>query len=230
MSTIRFALHKGKKTTDLDVVYDELYAIGYAGRNIEKTMEHIKELEERFGVPAPKKIPTIFQMSNMLLTQDKGIHFIGNDTCGEVEYVIITQGEKVYIGLGSDHTDRKLEGESVPKAKQVCPKPIAIDVWDYEDVKDHWDEIKLISYQTIDGAESVYQDGKISDILPVETILDELHKRAGKVQHAVIFSGTVQVKDGFKFGKNFRCEMIDPVLNRTLSFAYDVEVISEEER
>ena len=230
MATIRFQLEKDGVVKDLDVVYDALYAIGYAGRNMAKTMEHIQELKERFGVPAPKKIPTIFQMSTMLLTKDLDIDFIGHDSCGEVEYVIITQDEKVYIGIGSDHTDRKLEGSDVPKAKQVCPKPIGWKVWDYEDLKDHWDEILLKSYQTVDGKESVYQDGGLKDILPADVILDELHKRVGPVSHSIIYSGTVPVKDGFVFGSAFRGEMIDPVLHRQLTFQYGVHEISEEER
>lgn len=230
MSTVRFQLVKNGELKDLDIVYDELFAIGYSGRNTAKTMEHIQELKERFGVPAPKMIPTIFQMSNMLLTKDLDIHFVGHDTCGEVEYVIVTQGDKIYIGLGSDHTDRKLEGESVPKAKQVCPKPICGLVWDYEDVKDHWDQILLHSYQVVDGKEDLYQDGGLKDILPVDTILGELHKRVGAVERSVIFSGTVPVKNGFVFGTQFRGEMVDPVLNRTLSFQYSVHEIGEEER
>ena len=144
-SKITFTLHADGKSTEKTIVYNQLLAIGYAGRNIAKTMEHIKELEEQLGVPAPKKIPTIFQMSNMLLTQDPDIDFVGNNTCGEVEYIIITQGDEIYIGLGSDHTDRKLESASVPKAKQVCPKPIGRDIWKYSDLKDHWDSRSPIS-------------------------------------------------------------------------------------
>lgn len=100
-SKITFTLHADGKSTEKTIVYNQLLAIGYAGRNIAKTMEHIKELEEQLGVPAPKKIPTIFQMSNMLLTQDPDIDFVGGDTCGEVEYIIITDGDEIYIGLGS---------------------------------------------------------------------------------------------------------------------------------
>jgi len=230
MSMVRFQLEKGGKVSDLDIVYDDLYAIGYAGRNMAKTLEHIQELKKRFGVPAPKLIPTIFQMSNMLLTHDLDIHFVSHDTCGEVEYVIITQGEKVYIGIGSDHTDRKLGGESVPKAKQVCPKPIGGVVWDYDDVKDHWDDIKLNSYQVVDGKETLYQEGGVKDILPVERILEEMHKRVEAIPRSIIFSGTVPVKSGFVFGTHFRGEMIDPILNRKLTCQYSVHEISEEER
>ena len=197
---------------------------------IEGIRASIKELEEQRGVPAPKKIPTIFQMSNMLLTQDPDIDFVGNNTCGEVEYIIITQGDEIYIGLGSDHTDRKLESASVPKAKQVCPKPIGHDVWKYDDLKDHWDSIKLNSYQTVDGKEIPYQQGTLADILPVEHLLKELRERIGDVSHCVIYSGTVPVLNGFQYGENFRCEMIDETLNRSLSMNYNIHVITEEER
>ena len=44
------------------------------------------------------------------------------------------------------------------------------------------------------------------------------------------FSGTVPVKDGFRFGSKFRYEMEDKKLNRKLSSEYEVDVISEEER
>lgn len=230
MSTMTFKLHKNGTVTDLPIQYDGLYAIGYAGRNLEKTMEHIKELEEQLGVPAPKKIPTIFQMSNQNLTQDEDLFFVGADSCGEVEYIIITQGEKLYIGLGSDHTDRKLEAASVPKAKQVAVKPIAYDVWEYEDVKDHWDGIILRSYQMVNGEEIPYQDGTLADILPVEFLLNELNERIGDVSHAVIFSGTVPLMNGFKYGDTFRFEMIDTVLDRKIEHKYNVQVITEEER
>lgn len=225
-----FTLHKNGEASELPVEFDQLFAIGYAGRNLEKTMEHIRELEEHLGVPAPKKIPTIFQMSNQILTQDHDLYFVGENTCGEVEYVIITQGDKLYIGIGSDHTDRRLESASVPKAKQVALKPIGRDVWDYEDLKEHWDGIRLRSYQTVDGKELAYQDGSLADILPVDFLLNELRNRIGDVSHSVIFSGTVPVLDGFKYGDNFRCEMVDGVLDRKLTLDYNIKVITEEER
>lgn len=166
MSKINFTLEKANGSEALELNYERVFAIGYAGRNMEKTMEHIKELEEQLGVPAPKRIPTIFQCGNYTLTQEKDLHFVGEKTCGEVEYVIIIKDGKRYIGVGSDHTDRALESASVPKSKQACAKPIAVQVWDYEDMKDHWDGIKLRSYQTVDGKEIAYQDGTLADILP----------------------------------------------------------------
>ncbi|WP_372999296.1 DUF2848 family protein [Lutispora sp.] len=230
MKTINFKLQRMSGEEDLALSYDELLVIGYAGRNMEKTMEHIKELEEQLGVPAPKKIPTIFECSHELLTQEKDIKFVGSKTSGEVEYVIVLYNDNIYIGLGSDHTDRELESVSVPKAKQVCPKPISKELWDYNDLKDHWDSIKLISYQTINGVEEVYQDGTLADILPVEKILEELKERVGDIKNSIIYSGTVPLLKGFAYGDNFRCMMVDEVLNRTIALDYNVQVISEEER
>lgn len=230
MNSMMFTLHKNGEAKEVQIDFDQLLAIGYAGRNIEKTMEHIRELEEQLGVPAPQKVPTIFQMSNQLLTQDHDLFFVGENTCGEVEYIIITQGENIYIGIGSDHTDRKLESLNVPKAKQVALKPIGHDIWDYADVKDHWDDIKIRSYQTIDGKEVLYQDGTLADILPVDFMMNELKNRIGSVKNSVIFSGTVPVADGFKYGENFRCEIEDEVLKRKLTLDYDIKVITEEER
>ena len=224
MNSMNFVLKKLSGEENVNIDFDQLLVIGFAGRNIEKTMEHIRELEEQLGVPAPKQIPTIFECSL------EDIKFVGNKTSGEVEYIIVKSGEKIYIGLGSDHTDRELESVSIPKAKQVSPKPIAGELWDYEEVKDHWDQIRLVSYQTINGEEVKYQDGTLSDILPVEKILSVLTERIGNIDNSIIYSGTVPVLDGFKYGDNFRSLMIDEALNRSIEFNYNVNVISEEER
>lgn len=230
MSRMMFTVVKGAGETPLELEYERVFAIGYAGRNMEKTMEHIRELERELGVPAPKKIPTIFQCGNYVLTQERDLHFVGEKTCGEVEYVIVLRQGKIYIGLGSDHTDRELEAASVPKAKQICAKPICSRLWDYDEIKDHWDGIKLRSWQTVDGEETVYQDGSLADILPVDVILKELDERVGNIDNCVIYSGTVPVSNGFRFGSKFRYEMEDEVLGRRLSADYNVNVISEEER
>ncbi len=230
MSYMTFTLQASGKEVPLTLEYERVFAIGYAGRNIEKTMEHIKELERDLGVPAPKKIPTIFQCGNYVLTQEKDLAFLGKKTCGEVEYVIVIKDGKIYIGLGSDHTDRELEAQSVPKAKQICAKPICPVLWDYEELKDHWDDVSLNSWQTVDGRELPYQKGTLADILPVDTILGELNSRVGNINNCVIFSGTVPVLDGFHYGSNFRYEMVDEVLGRKLASDYNVIAISEEER
>lgn len=230
MSRMNFTLQTQAGEQRFELEYERVFAIGYAGRNLEKTMEHIRELERDLGVPAPKKIPTIFQCGNYLLTQEKDLVFVGEKSCGEVEYVIVVKNGKLYIGLGSDHTDRELEAASVPKAKQICAKPICPVLWEYEEIRDHWDQILLRSWQTLGGTETAYQEGSLADILPPDVILKELNERVGEIDNCVIFSGTVPVLNGFHYGTNFRYEMEDPVLGRKLCYDYDVIAISEEER
>ncbi len=229
MSHMKFCLETRESVTEIELNYERVFAIGYAGRNLEKTMEHIRELERDLGVPAPKKIPTIFQCGNYVLTQEEQLVFVGEKTCGEVEYVIILKDGKIYIGLGSDHTDRELEADNVPKAKQCCAKPICNKIWDYEELKDHWDDIVLQSWQVVDGCEVLYQEGSLKDILSVEDILKELNERVGDIDNCVIFSGTVPVKNGFCYGTEFRYEMHDIALNRKLESRYYVNAISDKE-
>lgn len=230
MSRMSFELITKNGRVPLRLEYERVFVIGYSGRNMEKTMEHIKELEKNLGVPAPRRIPTIFQCGNYMLSQEKELTFVGEKSCGEVEYVIVLKDGKIYIGVGSDHTDRDLEAASVPKAKQICAKPICPELWDYEEMKDHWDSIQLRSWQTLNGQEVPYQEGTLADILPVDRLLSELNERVGGIDNCVIFSGTVPVLDGFHYGTNFRYEMVDSQLGRTLGSNYDVIVISEEER
>jgi len=230
MNKMNFTLQAktGDKLITLD--YQNLFAIGYAGRNMEKTMAHIKELEEELGVAPPKKIPTIFQCANLLLTQDKTMHMVGNYTSGEVEYVVLLDGSKVYIGVGSDHTDRALEKVSVLKSKQVCPKPIGPVLWDYDEIKDHFDQIIIQSWQVINGQKVLYQDGKLSDIMPLEKTLPELKSRVGDIGNAVVFSGTVPLKEGFKYGQTFIGQLKDEILGRAITCEYNILSVTEEER
>lgn len=230
MGIINFNLIRLSGEKKIKADFDELLIIGYAGRNMGKTLEHIKELEKELGVIPPKRIPTIFHCSDSLLTQKENLQFVGKKTAGEVEYVIVLIDGKIYIGIGSDHTDRELESASVLKSKQVCAKPIGIDLWDYDEVKDHWDEIKLVSTQIIDGEEILYQEGTLADILTPERILEELLQRVGNIKNSVIYSGTVPLLNGFKYGQVFKGEMIDAKLKRKLTFKYNILELGEEEK
>lgn len=204
---------------------ERLIVIGFAGKDIEKTMEHIHELEAE-GIKCPKAVPVVYQCSRELLTTDDTIEVIDDKTSGEVEYLILVRDGKYYIGIGSDHTDRKLEAVSIHKSKQVCLKPYAEDFWAYDEIKDHFDEIKLVSSQIIGGKEVTYQSGVTSDLLPLEHILAKVEKEIN-TNNSLIYTGTVPLKDGFKFGQTFSCKLIDEKLNREIALSYNISVIPE---
>lgn len=226
MKSLSFILND--KQIDFD--FDKVYVIGYAGRDMEKTQEHIDELERELGVAPPKKIPTIFEVSKEIVTQDSDLNFVGEQTSGEAEYVILIKNGKTYITIGSDHTDRGLESVSIFKSKQVCLKPIANTIWDYDEVKDHWDSIRLISNQIVNGKEVKYQNDTLASILPVEKILEELRERVGDIDNSIIYSGTVPLIGGFEYGNKFISKIVDEKLGRTINLNYEVNVILEEER
>lgn len=226
LKTLSFTLND--KNIDFD--FDKVFVIGYAGRDIEKTQEHIDELERELGVAPPKKIPTIFEVSKEIVTQDSKLKFVGEKTSGEAEYVILLKNGKKYITIGSDHTDRELESVSIFKSKQVCLKPIADIIWDYDEIKNHWDSIRLISNQIIDGKEIKYQNDTLASILPVEKILEELKERVGDIDNSIIYSGTVPLIGDFEYGDKFLSRIVDEELGRSINLNYDVNVILEEER
>ncbi|NME36679.1 DUF2848 family protein [Fusobacterium sp. FSA-380-WT-3A] len=223
---MKFNLVTKNGNEGFELIPEHVYVVGYSGSNKEKIYAHIKELEEELNVAPPKKIPTIFEVSKEILTQDKDLYFIGEKTSGECEFVIIMKDSKIYIGLGSDHSDRELEAISVPKAKQICLKPISIDIWDYEEIKNHFPKIKLSAKSDFED----YQIGTLADIISVEEILSELNKSLGHVDNCVIYSGTVPLVNGYKYGKNFSLELNDEILGRKIAFDYNINVVPDEAR
>ncbi len=213
------------KITEESIDLKALIVVGFAGKDIEKTMEHIKELEAE-GIKCPREVPVPYQCSKDLLTTKDTIEVISNDTSGEVEYLVLVYKGHYYIGIGSDHTDRKLEATSIHKSKQVCSKPYATTFWDYDDIKDHFDQIKLQSTQVLNGKTIDYQSGFTSDLLPLQTIVDKVNAEV-VADPILIYTGTVPLNDGFKYGEKFSCALVDPVLNRQLSLSYSISVINE---
>lgn len=222
---MKYNLVTKQGTTEEEIKLDKLLVIGFAGKDVEKTMEHIRELEAE-GIKCPKSVPVVYQCSKALLTTDNNIDVIADKTSGEVEYLILVRDGKYYIGIGSDHTDRKLEAASIHKSKQVCLKPYAKDFWMYDEIKDHFDEIKLVSSQIIDGKEVEYQSGFTNDLLPLDRIIAEVEKETS-TNNSLIYTGTVPLKEGFKFGDKFICKLIDEKLKKELVLTYNITVIQE---
>ena len=89
---------------------DELVIAGWTGRDVVALNHHIDELKA-IGVPPPSSVPLYYRAAAQLLTQADTIDVLGEDTSGEVEPVLIGTPERLWVTLGSDHTDRKAEIE-----------------------------------------------------------------------------------------------------------------------
>ncbi|MDX1607313.1 MAG: DUF2848 family protein, partial [Candidatus Competibacterales bacterium] len=97
---------------------------GWTGRDRAAVERHIEELAA-LGVPPPSTVPLYYRIAAGLFTTDGRIQVVGDHSSGEAEPVLLDDGDRLWLGLGSDHTDRDLETHSVALAKQVCAKPLA---------------------------------------------------------------------------------------------------------
>ena len=98
---------------------DELVIAGWTGRDVEALNHHIEELKA-IGVQPPSKVPLYYRVAASLLTQTETVQVLGDDTSGEVEPVLVGTPDRLWVTVGADHTDRKLESYGVAASKQVC--------------------------------------------------------------------------------------------------------------
>ena len=221
--TARFTLQGGGA---LDFSPARVIIAGYTGRNQEETRAHIRELE-RQGVPTPSEIPAIFRTTLDRLTTDGEIEVVGDHTAGEAEAVLLVNGGDLWIAIGSDHTDRKLETIDIPASKQVCPKPVSAEVWRYADMRERWDKLVLRSWVGDSGREVRYQEGRMAALLRPEDLLAMLRRRLGDaVDNAAIYTGTIPLIGGkFAHKPFFTAELYDEETGRSLVCAYRVRSV-----
>ncbi|MGH6716033.1 MAG: DUF2848 domain-containing protein, partial [Bradyrhizobium sp.] len=156
------------------------------------------------------------------LTMEDSIEVCGEQSSGEVEFVLIGWQGRVFVGLGSDHTDRKVESYSVTVSKQMCDKPVAPVLWELEEVAPHWDRMILRSYAWINGRRELYQEGTLDAMLGVDDLIRRGFADGKLPDGCAIFGGTFAAKGGIRPADRFECELEDPVLKRVIRHAYDV--------
>jgi hypothetical protein len=203
---------------------NELVIAGWTGRDAAAIRHHIEELGQ-LGVPAPSTVPLFYRLSMTLLTQSARLQVLGPDTSGEVEPVMVSLADGLWIGVGSDHTDRKAEAVGVALSKQLCPKSIGRQLWRFDELAPHWDRLILRAWATIDGERLLYQEGAVAGIRPLQELIGMYGGAAGLVPGTVMFGGTLGAIGGVRPGSRFEMELEDPVLGRRLTHAYDVEAL-----
>ena len=68
----------------------------------------------------------------------------------------------LWLGIGSDHTDRKAETMGIALSKQLCAKVVGKTLWRLDEVARHWEQLILRAYVTIGGRYMKYQEGPLS--------------------------------------------------------------------
>jgi len=220
--TIEFLVASDDEPRKKSMSLDTLVIAGWAGRDHEALEKHITELE-REGIPRPSQTPEFYRVGVNLLTTDPAIQVPGDASSGEIEAFILKAADELWVGMGSDHTDRKLEATSVAMSKQACPKPIGTTLWRYSDICGHWDDIRVSSFR-FDGDERIdYQRGALSANLSGEELLERFEQHYGKIANGTLmFCGTIPAIGGIRFSPRFEMEMHDPVRDLYIRHAYDI--------
>jgi Protein of unknown function (DUF2848) len=195
---------------------------GWTGRDKPAVEHHIAELAE-LGVPRPSKTPLFYRVSASRLTTAAAIEATPSSS-GEVEPVLLHHSGRLWVGVGSDHTDRDLESHSVAMSKQMCDKPLANSFWAYADVADHWDELMLHSWIIEgDAREVVYQQGPLAALIAADELISASEPALD--DGTVMFCGTLPAQGGIRPAPQFRYQLTDPIRGRSISGCYSCQPV-----
>lgn len=221
MFDLTFTIEDKGAGLPLTLAIDQAVIAGWTGRDPVARDKHIAELEA-IGIARPASTPIYYRVAACRITMADRIEVSGADSSGEVEFVLIGWQGRIFVGCGSDHTDRKVEAYSVTVSKQMCDKPVAPVLWELEDVIGHWDQMILRSWAVIDGVRVLYQEGTLDGMLPVKDLIARGFGGKGLPDGCAMFGGTFAAKGGIRAACRFEFELEDPVLKRKISHGYDV--------
>lgn len=227
MKTLECTIDDG---AGIELTVNRLVIAGWAGRDARDVEHHIRELEA-LGVKRPVSVPTFYLVAPALLTTEDAIIVVGTHSSGEVEVVLIqTATDGLLVGIGSDHTDRRVEGYDVAVSKQMCAKPVSTALWRYADVAPHWDSLIARSWRIDGAAEPVlYQEGTLARLLLPEDLIERGFCAAAMPPGSAMFCGTQAVLGEMSAGAGYELELHDPVLGRSLRHRYGVDALAHVE-
>jgi hypothetical protein len=217
---LKFACHADAvRTTEAE--FDTLIVAGWTGRDTAALEHHIEELAA-LGVPRPSSVPVFYRTSVNGIIQTSRLEVLGPDTSGEVEPVLFGLDDGMWLGVGSDHTDRKAETMGIALSKQLCGKVVGTALWPLADVADHWDRLIIRAHATIDGKRVLYQEGPLANMRTPANLLSLYDGSTALKPGTVMFCGTVGAIGGIRPAQRFEMELEDPVRGRKLTHGYDI--------
>ena len=219
---MQIILHEGPGSRTAEVCVRQAIVAGWTGRNREALEKHIRELEE-LGVARPASTPIYYRVSAARVTTDPVIQTTGAASSGEVEFVLAQWGGQMWVGVGSDHTDREAETFNVTVSKQMCEKPVAGAFWRFADVSAHWGQLVMRSYIFENGARVLYQEGSVEAMLDPAVLIEGYAGKTQLDEDSVMFCGTFAAKGGIRPADIFEFEIEDPVLVRKISHSYQLD-------
>jgi Protein of unknown function (DUF2848) len=207
-----------------DVAITQAVVAGWTGRDPAAVEKHIRELEA-LGVKRPATTPIFYRVAAARLTTGDTIEAVGESSGGEVEFVLLQHSGKLWVGTGSDHTDREVEKYGVTVSKQMCEKPIAPMFWAYDDLAPHWDRLMLRAHVLEGGKRALYQEGSVAAMMDPRALIARHAGDGGLPEDTLMFCGTLAAHGGVRPTREFAFEIEDPVLGRRIAHAYRVRTL-----
>lgn len=223
--TIQVRLRSGKGDQDRAISIEQVLIASWTSRDRGAMEARLTELEQ-LGISRPPALPMVYQIAASRVTTGKRIEVFGGKTTGEVEFVLLRLDGAVWVGVGSDHTDRIAEAQDAAWSKQLCDKPVALEFWAFEDVQAHWDMLRLRSFLvTASGTRELYQEGSVSAMLPPGELLAMWSAMDPVPGCKLLFCGTLPAQGGIRAADRFEFELEDPVLGRKICSGYEVRTL-----
>jgi len=227
--TLSLTLQNSGAAMAREVDVDDAIVAGWTGRDAAAVEKHITELEA-LGVRRPATTPIFYRVAAARLTTATEIEVVGAHSGGEVEFVLLQHGGRIWVGAGSDHTDREVETYGVTVSKQMCDKPVAPVFWAFDDVAPHWDRLTLRAHVIENGERKIYQEGPVAAMLkPLDLIgrcpfpgEEEMRQLP---ENTLMFCGTLAARGGVRPTEQFEFEIEDPVLGRSIAHRYSVRIL-----
>jgi hypothetical protein len=210
----------GSETAQLNI--GQAVIAGWTGRDAEAVEKHILELE-KLGIQRPASTPIFYRVAAARLTTAGEIQVVGEESSGEVEVILVQQSGQLWVGVGSDHTDREVETYGVTVSKQVCDKPVAPVLWPYAEVAEHWDQMILRSWAG--NERELYQEGPVAKMLPPADLIARYAGGDSLSDGTLMFGGTLATLGEVQPSERFELELEDPVLNRRITHGYDIRTL-----
>jgi Protein of unknown function (DUF2848) len=221
---LSLTLQDKSSTRTSEVAIDRAVVAGWTGRDPAAVEKHIRELEA-LGVKRPATTPIFYRVAAARLTTSDTIEAVGEGSGGEVEFVLLQHQGRLWVGTGSDHTDREVEKYGVTVSKQMCEKPIAPRFWAYEEVAPHWDRLMLRAHVVEGGKRALYQEGAVTAMIEPAALIAR-HVGSGRLpEGTLMFGGTLAAHGGVRATSEFAFEIEDPVLGRKIAHAYRVRTL-----
>ena len=228
MARLEFDGHAKGAVEKVVVDIKDLVIAGWTGRDVAALNHHIEELKA-IGVQPPSRVPIYYRAAAQILTQADNIQVLGDDSSGEVEPVLVGAADRLWVTVGADHTDRKVESYGIAVSKQMCAKPIGRTAWRFEEVEPHWDKLILRSFIQEGGpgnSKSVlYQEGPLARIRDPRELIFGWQDNKRLPMGTVMFCGTMPAIGAIRPSPRFEMELDDPVLGRKISHAYNVQAL-----